>query len=230
MINFTNLSDEEILNSIPEKKCHIINKHYEAVKRLFDIFFVLVFSPFILPIMLFIALWIKLDSKGPVLYKQKRAGMDGKPFYMYKLRTMTVGAEKFGLELGNDAPQVTRVGRIIRPFSLDELMQFINIFKGEMSFIGPRPQPIEYVEQWKKEGILKVKPGIIAMTMLKYREEFLPEKIFMFEKKYIENFSIEQDLFLFFTVLYKYRKLLYWIILGFITVILIIFEIWVIFK
>ena len=134
---------------------------------------------------------------------------------------MTVGADKVGLELGNNAPQVTGVGKVIRPFSLDELPQFINILKGEMSFIGPRPQPVSYTD-WPEQGITKVKPGIIAMTMLKYREEFYPDKIFMFEKKYIENISIESDLFLFFTILYKYRKILYWIITGFSTFIIVV--------
>jgi lipopolysaccharide/colanic/teichoic acid biosynthesis glycosyltransferase len=212
--NPEHFSDEEILDLIPKKRNHIINKHYEAIKRFFDVFFVLIFTPFVFPILAAIAIWIKLDSEGPVFYKQKRLGKDGNPFNMYKLRTMTVGADKLGLELGNDAPQVTKVGKIIRPFSLDELMQFVNILKGEMSFIGPRPQPVSYTD-WIEQGITKVKPGIIALTMLKYREEFYPEKIFMFEKKYIENISIELDLFLFLTVLYKYRKILYWIVGGF---------------
>lgn len=229
MINYKNLSDEEILNLIPTKKNHIINKHYEVIKRFFDILFILIFSPFVFPILAAAAIWIKLDSEGPALYKQERLGKDGKPFLMYKLRTMTVGADKLGLELGNNAPQVTKVGKIIRPFSLDELPQFINILKGEMSFIGPRPQPVSYTD-WKEQGIIKVKPGIISMTMLKYREEFFPEKIFMFEKKYIENISIELDLFLFFTVLFKYKRILYWIIFGFSAFILVLALIFLIMK
>ncbi|OGI00437.1 MAG: hypothetical protein A2Y25_11845 [Candidatus Melainabacteria bacterium GWF2_37_15] len=196
------------------KKNPVINRHYETIKRLGDIFFVLFFTPFVFPILVLAAIWIKLDSPGPVLYKQRRIGKDGKLFDMYKLRTMTLGADQLGLELGNNAPQVTKVGKIIRPFSLDELPQFINILKGEMSFVGPRPQPESYIE-WIEKGITSVKPGIISLTMLKYREEFIPEKIFLFEGEYIKNQSIELDVYLFLTILLKYRKILYWIIAGF---------------
>ena len=224
-----NLPDDELLDLIPKRKEHIINKNYDFIKRLGDIFFVLFFLPFVLPILAFVAILIKFDSPGPVFYKQRRAGKDGNPFYMYKLRTMTVGADKLGLELGNNAPQVTKVGRIIRPFSLDELPQLINILKGEMSFVGPRPQPESYTD-WKEKGITRVKPGIISLIMLKYREEFIPEKIFLYENKYIENYSLELDIFLFLTILYKYRKILYWIIAGFSALIILLILIFVTLK
>ncbi len=136
----------------------------QAIKRLFD-FVVSIVSLLILsPLFLFIALLIKLDSKGPVFYSQERIGKDGKPFNLIKFRTMVVGAEKMGLglEVARDDERITRVGRFLRYWTLDELPQLINVLRGDMSLVGPRPgvasQTARYTS-WQRRR-LEVKPGM----------------------------------------------------------------------
>lgn len=144
------------------------------LKRLFDITFssigLIIFSP----IILFIAILIKLDSKGPAFYRGKRIGRFEKPFYVFKFRTMIVNAEKLGgPSSADDDPRITKIGRLIRKYKLDELPQFINVLKGEMSFVGPRPEvPVE-VETYNDDErrILLVKPGITDWASLTYHNE-----------------------------------------------------------
>src|SRR5690554_3080476 len=112
---------------------------YKYIKRLLDIMISFLGLLITMPILILVAILIKLDSKGPIIFKQDRIGKNGKVFKMYKFRSMTVGAEKGGVyESKNDA-RVTRVGKVIRKLSIDELPQFVNILKGDMSVIGPRP-------------------------------------------------------------------------------------------
>ena len=124
---------------------------YKGVKRALDITFSIVGTAVTSPILLAVAAAVKLDSKGPVIFKQERLGKAGKVFEMYKFRSMCVGAEHMGTgqySYKGDS-RVTRVGKVIRATSLDELPQFINILKGDMSFIGPRP-PLTY-HPWRLE-------------------------------------------------------------------------------
>jgi len=126
------------------------------------------------PLLLFLALWIKLDSPGPVLYQGKRVGLDGRPFFMYKFRTMVQGAERRGPAVTHrDDPSITKAGRILRGTKLDELPQLLNVLKGEMSLVGPRPEDPSYVELYTPEQrqVLSVKPGITGPTQLEYRDE-----------------------------------------------------------
>lgn len=127
-----------------------------------------------LPLMMLISILVKLDSKGPILYKGVRVGRYGKFFKMLKFRTMIVNAEKLGgPSSADDDPRITKVGHLIRKYKVDELPQLINILKGEMSFVGPRPEvPVEvetYTEEEKR--ILLVKPGITDWASLKYHNE-----------------------------------------------------------
>jgi len=127
------------------------------------------------PVFLVIALWIKLDSRGPVFFTQTRVGRNGKPFKIIKFRTMVVEAESKGLKLttGNDN-RITGSGRFLRNCKLDELPQMLKIVKGEMSFVGPRPEVPEYVKyytQAQKDIILSVLPGITDDASIRFKNE-----------------------------------------------------------
>jgi len=126
------------------------------------------------PVLLFLALWIKLDSPGPVLYRGKRVGQDGQPFLMYKFRTMVLGAEQQGPAVTfRDDPRITKAGSFLRRTKLDEFPQLLNVLKGEMSMVGPRPEDPKYVELYTPEQrqVLSVRPGITGPTQLEYRDE-----------------------------------------------------------
>jgi len=126
------------------------------------------------PLLLVLALWIKLDSRGPVLYRGKRVGKDGRSFLMYKFRTMVMGAEKRGPAVTyRGDPRITPAGRFLRKTKLDELPQLLNVLRGEMSLVGPRPEDPSYVGFYTPEQrqVLSVKPGITGPTQLEYRDE-----------------------------------------------------------
>ena len=160
------------------------------MKRLFDIVAsglgLLVLSP----LSLIIAIWIKLDSKGPVFYGQVRVGWHNKDFRIFKFRSMRVGSDKGSLvTIGGRDPRVTRSGYWIRKFKLDELPQLINVFIGDMSLVGPRPEVRHYVDYWTPEQmhVLDVRPGITDPASIKFRNENeLMEKADDPEKYYIE--------------------------------------------
>ncbi len=129
---------------------------------------------FLSPLMLIVAVWIKVDSKGPIFYRGERAGKDGELFRMYKFRTMVVDADRIGPAVTYKGdPRVTRVGRFLRRTKLDELPQLINVLKGEMSLVGPRPEDPSYVAYYTDEQrqVLCVKPGVTGPTQLQYRSE-----------------------------------------------------------
>ena len=142
------------------------------------------------PLFLIIAIWIKLDSKGPVFYRQVRVGFKNKDFRIFKFRSMRVGADKGSLvTIGGHDPRVTRSGYFIRKFKFDELPQLINVFLGDMSLVGPRPEVRHYVDYWTPEQmhVLDVRPGITDPASIKFRNENeLMEKAEDPEKYYIE--------------------------------------------
>ena len=183
------------------------------IKRLFDIIFSLFGLILLLPLLLIIALLIKLDSKGPVFYKQVRVGKDNADFKIFKFRTMLVNSDKNGLlTLGDRDPRVTPFGFLLRKYKLDELPQLINVFFGNMSFVGPRPEVRKYVAFYSKEDleILSVKPGITDYASIVFRDEAEilkasdnPEKLYIEEvmpkkialnKAYIENINVFVDI------------------------------------
>ncbi len=144
------------------------------MKRLFDItasgLGLLVLSP----LFLILAVWIKLDSPGPVFYRQVRVGRGNKDFRLFKFRSMRVGSDKKGLiTVGGHDPRVTRSGYYIRKYKLDELPQLINVFIGDMSLVGPRPEVRKYVDLYTPEQlhVLDVRPGITDMASIRYRNE-----------------------------------------------------------
>lgn len=144
------------------------------MKRIFDIvassFGLLVMSP----VFLILAIWIKLDSKGPVFYRQIRVGRKNRDFRIFKFRSMRVGADKMGLiTVGGHDPRVTRSGYFIRKYKLDEFPQLINVFIGDMSLVGPRPEVRKYVDLYTPEQmhVLDVRPGVTSLASIRYRNE-----------------------------------------------------------
>lgn len=146
-----------------------------VAKRLFDIICVIPGLLVLSPLLFLIALWIKMDSSGPVFFKQVRVGQYGKEFQVIKFRTMVPDAEKKGLKItvGGD-PRITPSGIKLRKYKLDELPQLFNVLVGEMSLVGPRPEVPEYVELYQDDvrtKVLSVKPGITDLASLEYKDE-----------------------------------------------------------
>ena len=160
------------------------------MKRLFDIVASGLGLVFISPLFFILAIWIKMDSKGPVFYRQVRVGRGNKDFRIFKFRSMRVGADKGSLvTIGGHDPRVTRSGYFIRKFKFDELPQLINVFIGDMSLVGPRPEVRHYVDYWTPEQmhVLDVRPGITDPASIKFRNENeLMEQAEDPEKYYIE--------------------------------------------
>ena len=174
--------------------------------RFFDFILSLVGLVVLAPIFIVLAIWIKIDSKGPVFYKQVRVGQNGIDFGLFKFRSMVVDADKKGLiTVGGRDPRITRSGYFIRKYKLDELPQLINVLVGDMSLVGPRPEVRKYVDLYTDEQQkgLSVKPGITDYASIEYMdeneilgkssdpektyiEEIMPEKI-KYNMKYINN-------------------------------------------
>ena len=143
-------------------------------KRLFDFVFSLVALLVLSPLVLVVAIFLKLSSPGPVFYTGTRIGQFGKPFRLLKFRTMVVNADKIGgPSTADDDPRVTRVGRVLRRYKLDEIPQLINVLKGEMSLVGPRPEVAAEVELYSLEQreLLKVVPGVTDWASMRFHNE-----------------------------------------------------------
>lgn len=182
-------------------------------KRIFDILATISGGLILLPIIIIIVIWIKLSSKGPIFYVQKRVGKDFQEFDLYKFRSMIIDADKVGPSVtSGDDPRITKVGKIIRRTKIDELPQLINVIKGDMSLVGPRPEVIKFVKEKKEEysKILSVRPGITDNAAIAYRDEetimnqyenkekayieiVLPEKIKLYNE-YLQNISLINDI------------------------------------
>lgn len=142
--------------------------------RLCDILFSLIGILLLLPLWLVVSLWIVLDDPGPVFYRQQRVGKDGKYFYLLKFRSMRIGADKMSLiTIGERDPRVTRAGYYLRKYKLDELPQLWNVFIGDMSLVGPRPEVRRYVDTYTDEQrrVLSVRPGITDYASIEYIDE-----------------------------------------------------------
>lgn len=179
-------------------------------KRFLDIFFSLLGIIITSPILLVVAILIKIDSKGPVIFKQQRIGKNGKVFNIYKFRSMVVGAEQTGSGVysGKGDKRVTRIGKILRATSLDELPQFFNLLKGDMSFIGPRP-PLtyhpwtfdKYTEEQKK--MFMVRPGITGWAQVNGRKEVEWHRRIELNVWYVEHLSFWLDIKILFMTVFK---------------------------
>ncbi len=174
----------------------------KLTKRILDVtisFFTLLFLS---PVLLIVSVIIKIDSNGPVLYRQIRVGRKGKEFQMYKFRSMIATAEEYGPEWsGENDPRITRIGKVLRRTYIDEVPQMINVLKNEMSLIGPRPERPFFVEQLKKEipyyyKRLTVKPGITGWAQIKHKYDSSLEDVktkIQYDFYYIENMSLKLD-------------------------------------
>ena len=193
--------------------------------RLLDIVLSLLGLIFLLPIFLILAVWMKFDSQGSIFFRQIRVGKDGRDFRIYKFRTMIVNAEKMGIiTIGERDPRITNSGYFLRKYKLDELPQLINVLKGEMSFVGPRPEVRKYVKMYNQEQlkILTVKPGITDYASIEYInedeilgkssdpektyiEEIMPQKI-KYNMKYINNKTVIEYFKIIFLTIIKIIK------------------------
>lgn len=190
------------------------------IKRSFDIVFSLFFLILLFPVFIIISIWITLDSKGPIFYRQLRVGLKRSNFHLYKFRSMKIDSDKLGLlTVGNRDPRITRSGMFIRKYKIDELPQLINVLFGDMSIVGPRPEVPKYVALYSSDQlkVLSVKPGISDFASIHYRneneilsqvadpekfyvEQILPEKLKM-NLDYIKNQSFKTDLRIIFATL-----------------------------
>ncbi|RPI59707.1 MAG: sugar transferase [Planctomycetaceae bacterium] len=167
------------------------------IKRLFDILAGLVALVFLSLPMLVIAIWIRLDSPGPALFRQRRAGWRGEPFSMLKFRTMRINADPYGNSpQAGDDPRLTRIGRRLRELSLDELPQLFNIIGGSMSFVGPRPLYERQAELWDQHQRrrLDVRPGLTGYAQVYGRAALTHEEKIELDVYYVDNRSFWLDL------------------------------------
>jgi exopolysaccharide biosynthesis polyprenyl glycosylphosphotransferase len=185
-----------------------VSRSAMMIKRVFDVAIAGLFSILLLPLLPLVAIAIKLDSRGPVFFRQRRAGLNGEPFHVWKLRTMNADAEeKLGELVDLDAldepmfklrddPRVTRFGRVLRRFSIDELPQLVNVLRGQMSLVGPRPEVMEVVERYRPEHRVRfaVRPGMTGPMQVFGRGALSFSERMAVELDYIDNLSLSRDL------------------------------------
>jgi len=182
----------------------------QTTKRTMDFAGSLVLIALLSPLLIGIALWIRRDSKGPAIFKQMRAGRDGKPFVCWKFRTMVADAEQQLAELEHlsegpgllfklkEDPRVTKAGKWLRRYSLDELAQLMNVLRGEMSLVGPRPalpSEVEQYDDWVRNR-LRVKPGMTGLWQVSGRAETSFADYIRYDLFYIQNWSLSLDLWI----------------------------------
>lgn len=183
---------------------------YRAVKRFLDVTASFLGLVLLSPLLLAVSILIKIDSRGPVIFRQKRIGRNGKVFEIYKFRSMCVGAEKTGSGVYSEKgdARVTRIGKILRATSIDELPQLLNILKGEMSFVGPRP-PLTY-HPWKYEEytdfqkrMFEVRPGITGWAQVNGRKDVEWHKRIELNVWYVDHMSLLLDIKIMFMTAFK---------------------------
>lgn len=183
---------------------------YRAIKRFLDVTASFLGLVLLSPLLLTVSILIKIDSRGPVIFRQKRIGRNGKVFEIYKFRSMCVGAEKTGSGVysGKGDARVTRIGKILRATSIDELPQLLNILKGEMSFVGPRP-PLTY-HPWKYEEytdfqkrMFEVRPGITGWAQVNGRKDVEWHKRIELNVWYVDHMSLLLDIKIMFMTAFK---------------------------
>jgi lipopolysaccharide/colanic/teichoic acid biosynthesis glycosyltransferase len=191
-------------------------------KRIFDFIASLIGLILLSPFLVIIGVLVKISDKGPVFYRSKRVGQNFKPFYLLKFRTMVVNAEELGPSITKGGDQrITKIGKFLRKYKLDELPQLWNVVKGELSLVGPRPEVEKYISFYKDDykEILKIRPGITDYAAIKFRneeeilsqfedverayiEQVLPEKIKLY-KIYLKKVGFLTDLEIIFKTLWK---------------------------
>ena len=177
-----------------------------VLKRIFDFLFALVGLILLLPLFLITAILIKVDSRGPVFFKHERIGKNGKPFYPFKFRTMVQGAINKGLgyTVANNDERITKLGSILRKWGIDELPQLINVLKGEMSLVGPRPTlryQVESYNDFEKKRLL-VLPGLAGLALIHGRNSLSWEERIKYDVWYVEHWSLWLDIKIIFKTFY----------------------------
>jgi len=170
---------------------------YTICRRGFDVVICLPAAIVLLPFFALMVVAIRLTSKGPAIFRQQRAGRDGKPFIFYKFRTMKLDVDPFGPSPKSSGdPRLTKVGRLLREYSLDELPQLYNILKGDMSVVGPRPLYLSQVPEWseRQKKRLLVRPGLTGLAQVSGRGEVTREEKLELDVKYVETAGLLTDI------------------------------------
>jgi exopolysaccharide biosynthesis polyprenyl glycosylphosphotransferase len=198
-VSFTNVTSEPLVDITSSR----MPAWQQSVKRVFDVSVSLVCMIILLPVYAYVAVRVKLGSKGPIFYSQERIGYEGRPFMIYKFRTMYTDAERMGPQLSqvND-PRITPFGYVMRKYRLDELPQFWNILRGDMSIVGPRPERRYYIEQIEKIApyyclVYKVKPGLLSWGPIKIGYSDTVEKMverLRYDIIYMDNMTLQTDI------------------------------------
>ena len=201
------MPDDDVLERAPGSRLG------RAAKRLFDLGFVFAALPFCMPLVLAVAVAIRLESRGPVIYRAVRVGKNGRQFRLFKFRSMFQDASGPGLTYAND-PRITKVGRILRRTKFDEFPQVINVLRGQMSIVGPRPEAPEYVARYSpgQRQALSMRPGLTSLAQVVHRDEedelpaqdteayytevIMPQKL-RIDVAYVDGWSIWLDLKIF---------------------------------
>lgn len=229
MINFKNLHSDLKNKEVKIFYDKLKTKRFNLIlKRLFDLLVSLSLIILLSPLMLIIFIFIKLTSKGPAFYFQKRVTKNKKIFKIIKFRTMVINADKIGtlVTLEND-PRITKIGKILRKFRLDEIPQLFNILSGDMSFVGTRPEVLKYVEQYtdKMKATLLLPAGVTSLASIKFKDEdkllndtkdtestekiyiekILPEKM-KYNLEYLDNFNLWLDIKIMFKTFFAVIK------------------------
>jgi len=167
------------------------------IKRGLDIVFSIILIIGLSPLLLIVWVLIRLNSKGSGIYKQERVGLNKEPFYIYKFRTMVLGADKFGpASTSNKDSRITKLGKVLRKTSIDELPQIFNILKGEMSFIGPRPDVPQHLPMFSEKHLLKrlkVKPGLTGLSQVNGRSSISLADRIAYDEEYADSLSFVMD-------------------------------------
>lgn len=166
------------------------------MKRFLDLALSLPAVVLLLPVCAIIAIIIRLSNSGPAIFKQERMGQNGKPFTFYKFRTMKPDVDKFGPSpKSRDDPRLTKIGKFLREYSLDELPQLLNVLKGNMSIVGPRPLYVSQMAEWneRQKKRLRVKPGLTGLAQISGRGELTREEKLELDVKYVETASLWLD-------------------------------------
>ena len=198
-VSFTNVTAEPLVDITSSR----MPAWQQSVKRFFDIASSAIAMIILLPVYLYVAVRVKLGSKGPIFYKQERIGYEGRPFMIYKFRTMYTDAESKGPQLSQVGdPRITPFGHVMRKYRLDELPQFWNIIKGDMSIVGPRPERRYYIEQIERIApyyclVYKVRPGLLSWGPIKIGYSDTIEKMverLRYDIIYMDNMTIQTDI------------------------------------
>jgi len=170
---------------------------YAISKRVFDIVVSLAVLLLLWPVFIVVIIAIRVGSKGPAIFRQERAGRDARPFVFYKFRTMRTDADPFGASpKSGDDSRITKVGKFLREYSLDELPQLFNILKGNMSIVGPRPLYVSQIAEWndRQKKRLLVKPGLTGLAQVSGRGSLTREQKLEFDAEYVERASFWFDI------------------------------------